>query len=167
MLGVGYVPQLDNVFKPMTVRENLEMGGYRLERTRLRAATERIFEAFPVLAERPAQIAGTLSGGERQLLAMARALMVAPKLLFLDEPSAGLSPIKIGEVFDNIAKIVELGTAVVLIEQDVLSALSVSTRGYVFAAGKVVFSGSADLIMQDARMREAYLGVGVAQIARH
>jgi ABC-type branched-subunit amino acid transport system ATPase component len=167
MLGVGYVPQLDNVFKPMTVRENLEMGGYRLERARLRAAIERIFEAFPALAERPAQIAGTLSGGERQLLAMARALMVAPKLLVLDEPSAGLSPIKIGEVFDNIAKIVELGTAVVLIEQDVLSALSVSTRGYVFAAGKVVFSGSADLIMQDARMREAYLGVGGAQLARH
>ena len=164
-LGVGYVPQIENVFKQMTVIENLEMGGYRLGRARLSEALERIFRAFPLLAERQRQRAGTLSGGERQLLAMARALMVEPKLLFLDEPSAGLSPIKVAEVFDHLTTIVALGTAVVLVEQDVLSALDVSSYGYVLATGRVVFAGPAGEILADERIREAYLGERIALTA--
>jgi ABC-type branched-subunit amino acid transport system ATPase component len=157
-LGVGYVPQLENVFKPMTVRENLEMGGYRLPRGRLENEIGRIFAAFPLLAERRAQPAGTLSGGERQLLAMARALIVAPKLLALDEPSAGLSPIKVSEVFEHIERIVTLGTAVLLIEQNVAAALSISDRAYVLAAGKVVFTGPPNEVLRADRIRDAYLG---------
>lgn len=157
-LGIGYVPQLENVFKPMTVHENLEMGGFRLPRHHLESEIARIFAAFPLLAERRRQPAGTLSGGERQLLAMARALMVAPKLLVLDEPSAGLSPIKVAEVFEQIERIVALGTAVLLIEQNVAVALSISSRAYVLAAGKVVFTGLADEVLDADRIREAYLG---------
>jgi ABC-type branched-subunit amino acid transport system ATPase component len=167
-LGIGYVPQLDNVFKPMTVRENLEMGGYRLPPRQLEIEVDRVFTAFPLLAERRAQPAGTLSGGERQLLAMARALMVAPKLLVLDEPSAGLSPIKVTEVFGHIERIASLGTAVLLIEQNVVVALSISSRAYVLAAGRVVFAGPPDAALDSDRIRDAYLGdVGPARVTGH
>jgi ABC-type branched-subunit amino acid transport system ATPase component len=158
-LGVGYVPQLDNVFKPMSVRENLEMGGYRMAHRVLEREIERVFETFPMLAERQSQLAGTLSGGERQLLAMARALMVGPRLLVLDEPSAGLSPLKVSEVFGQIGRIVALGTAVLLIEQNVAAALAISDRAYVLAAGKVIFCGPPGEVMQADRIRDAYLGV--------
>jgi ABC-type branched-subunit amino acid transport system ATPase component len=167
-LGIGYVPQLDNVFKPMTVRENLEMGGFHLPARRLEIEIDRVFTAFPLLAERRAQPAGTLSGGERQLLAMARALMVAPKLLVLDEPSAGLSPIKVTEVFGHIERIVALGTAVLLIEQNVVVALSISSRAYVLATGRVVFTGPTEAALGSASIRDAYLGdVGAAGISGH
>jgi len=157
-LGLGYVPQLNNIFKPLSVLENLEMGGYRLDG---RARADRIaelFETFPLLSERRRQTAGTLSGGERQLLAIARALMPEPRLICLDEPSAGLSPIKVGEVFGTIAEIVTRGTAILLVEQDVHSALSIADHGYVLAAGRVVFAGTPAEIAGDPRMQEAFLG---------
>jgi ABC-type branched-subunit amino acid transport system ATPase component len=157
-LGIGYVPQLNNIFRPLTVLENLEMGGFRLT-SKLRS--DRIgflFDAFPLLRERRAQKAGTLSGGERQLLAMARALVPSPRLICLDEPSAGLSPQKVREVFRHILEIVALGTAILLVEQDVHNALTVAHTGYVFTAGRVAFVGPAKAILADERMREAYLG---------
>jgi branched-chain amino acid transport system ATP-binding protein len=157
-LGIGYVPQLSNVFKPLTVCENLEMGGYLLDAAELGAAMERLFQLFPILKSRGQQRAGTLSGGERQMLAMARAMMVSPKLLFLDEPSAGLSPRRADEVFDHIRTITRLGTAAVIIEQDAQRALSVSSRAFVFVTGQVAFEGSAAAVLSDERIRTAYLG---------
>jgi branched-chain amino acid transport system ATP-binding protein len=143
----------------MTVRENLEMGGFRMARAQVEREIDRVFAAFPLLAQRQRQLAGTLSGGERQLLAMARALMVAPKLLVLDEPSAGLAPTKVTEVFEQIERIVAFGTAVLLIEQNVAAALSISDRAIVVAAGKIAFAGSPDEVLQADRIRDAYLGV--------
>jgi ABC-type branched-subunit amino acid transport system ATPase component len=157
-LGIGYVPQLLNVFRPLTVAENLEMGGYSLGRAALEARRRDLFALFPILAERRAQKAYTLSGGERQLLAMARAMMTSPRLLFLDEPSAGLAPIRAGEVFDHVRTIAELGTAVVIVEQDVHRALAISARGYVLVTGRVAFEGPAGSILADERIRTAYLG---------
>jgi len=156
--GIGYVPQLDNVFRPLTVRENLEMGGYRLPARDIAAGLARIHALFPVLRERDAQRAGTLSGGERQLLAMARAMMVAPRLLFLDEPSAGLSPARADEVFAYIRRIAALGTAIVVIEQDAQRALAISSRAYVLVTGRVAFHGKANEVLADERIRIAYLG---------
>ena len=157
-LGIGYVPQLLNTFKPMTVTENLEIGGYRLDRVKRQAAIARMFELFPLLQERRKQRAGTLSGGERQLLAMARALMVTPDLIFLDEPSAGLSPLKAQEVFGHVRRIAATGTAIVIVEQDVRRALEVSDYAYVLVTGRVAFQGSAASIAADERIRTAYLG---------
>jgi len=161
-LGIGYVPQLLNVFKPLTVLENLEMGGYQLTRGALDAAVDRLFALFPILDARRGQRAGTLSGGERQVLAIARAMMVAPKLIFLDEPSAGLSPRRADEIFEHIRTITSLGAAVVLIEQDAQRALNVSDRAYVFVTGEVAFAGLAAEVAADERIRAAYLG-GAAQ----
>jgi branched-chain amino acid transport system ATP-binding protein len=158
MLGIGYVPQLLNVFKPLTVTENLEVGGYRLERSARGAAIARLFDLFPLLRERRAQKAGTLSGGERQLLAMARAMMVAPTLLVLDEPSAGLSPVRADEVFRQVLRIAETDTAIVIVEQDVHRALAISHRAYVLVTGRVAFHGAAADIAADERIRTAYLG---------
>lgn len=157
-LGIGYVPQLANVFRPLTVRENLEMGGYGLRHRKVEAMIARLFELFPVLKARSGQEAGTLSGGERQVLAMARAMMVSPKLIFLDEPSAGLSPVRADEVFGYVQTIAGLGAAVVVIEQDVRRALAVSSRGYVLVTGRVAFHGSATEIVSDDRIHAAYLG---------
>jgi ABC-type branched-subunit amino acid transport system ATPase component len=157
-LGIGYVPQLLNTFKPMTVTENLEIGGYRLDRVKRQQAIARMFELFPLLQERRKQRAGTLSGGERQLLAMARALMVTPHLIFLDEPSAGLSPLKAREVFGHVRRIAATGTAIVIVEQDVRRALEVSDYAYVLVTGRVAFQGSAENIAADDRIRTAYLG---------
>lgn len=157
-LGIGYVPQLLNIFKPLTVRENLEMGGYGLDRRRLKAAIERVFALFPMLESQSGRLAGTLSGGERQVLAIARAMMVAPKLVFLDEPSAGLSPVRADEVFGHIGTITAMGIAAVIIEQDAVRALRVSSRGYVFVTGQVGFEGTAADIVADERIRAAYLG---------
>jgi len=157
-LGIGYVPQLSNVFKPLTVLENLEMGGYRLGRAALESAIERLFALFPILEARRGQRAGTLSGGERQVLAIARAMMVAPKLIFLDEPSAGLSPRRADDIFQHIRTITSLGAAVVLIEQDAQRALNVSDRAYVFVTGEVAFEGLAAEVAADERIRAAYLG---------
>jgi len=157
-LGIGYVPQLLNIFKPMTVMENLEIGGYRLERARRQAAIVRMFELFPLLYERRHQRAATLSGGERQLLAMARALIVGPNLIFLDEPSAGLSPLKAEAVFQHIRRIAGSGTAIVIVEQDVRRALEISDYAYVLETGRIAFQGPAESVAADERIRTAYLG---------
>jgi branched-chain amino acid transport system ATP-binding protein len=157
-LGIGYVPQLLNVFRPMTVAENIEIGGYRLDRPARQAAMGRLFDLFPLLRERRAQKAGTLSGGERQLLAMARAMIVAPTLLFLDEPSAGLSPVRADDVFRHVRRIAEADTAIVVVEQDVHRALAISDRAYVLVTGRVAFQGLAAEIAADERIRAAYLG---------
>jgi len=158
-LGIGYVPQLLNTFKPLTIVENLDIGGYRLDPAARAVAKDRMFELFPLLAERRHQKAATLSGGERQLLAMARALMVSPRIIFLDEPSAGLSPLRADEVFRHVGRIAATGVAIVLIEQDVHRALAISERAYVLVTGRIAFSGGADEIATDDRIRNAYLGV--------
>ena len=157
-LGIGYIPQLLNIFRPLSVEENLEMGGYGLSRQGRAEAMERVFVLFPILEERRSQQAGSLSGGERQLLATARAMMPNPKLLFLDEPSAGLSPRMADEVTDHIQAVAASGTAAVVVEQDVHRALSISQRGYVFVTGQVDFEGSADSILANERIRGAFLG---------
>jgi ABC-type branched-subunit amino acid transport system ATPase component len=157
-LGIGYVPQLANVFRPLSVLENLEMGGYRLDHHSRKSAIDRLFGLFPMLSERRRQRADTLSGGERQILAMARSMMVEPKLIFLDEPSAGLSPRRADDIFEQIRAITGLGTSAVVIEQDALRALAVSTRAYVLVTGRVAFEGSATEVARDERIRSAYLG---------
>jgi ABC-type branched-subunit amino acid transport system ATPase component len=157
-LGIGYVPQLANVFRPLTVRENLEMGGYSLRRPELAARLHEVYALFPILEERRSQRAGTLSGGERQLLAMARAMMVSPRLLCLDEPSAGLSPLRADQVFEHIRRIASLGVAMVVIEQDAGRSLSVASLAYVLVTGRVAFRGPAAHVLSDERIRAAYLG---------
>jgi ABC-type branched-subunit amino acid transport system ATPase component len=157
-LGIGYVPQLANVFRPLTVRENLEMGGYALRRAELLARLYEVCELFPMLRERWSQSAGTLSGGERQLLAMARAMMVSPRLLCLDEPSAGLSPLRADDVFEQIRRIAALGVSMVVIEQDAKRSLSVASLAYVLVTGRVTFRGPASAVLSDERIRAAYLG---------
>ena len=157
--GFGYVPQLGNVFPSLTVRENLEMGGFIQTKEMIRERMERSFQLFPILAERLKQKAGTLSGGERQMLGMARALMTEPEILMLDEPSAGLSPKMAEEVFLTIADIhKKLGSAILIIEQDAYQSLSISDRGYVLAMGRNEFEDSADKILSNQKIREAYLG---------
>jgi ABC-type branched-subunit amino acid transport system ATPase component len=157
--GFGYVPQLGNVFPSLTVRENLEMGGFIQTREMVKGRMEKSFQLFPILAERLKQKAGTLSGGERQLLGMARALMTEPEILMLDEPSAGLSPKMAEEVFVTIAAIHEkLGRGIVTIEQDAYQSLSISDRGYVLVMGRNEFEDSADKILSNQKIREAYLG---------
>jgi ABC-type branched-subunit amino acid transport system ATPase component len=157
--GFGYVPQLGNVFPSLTVRENLEMGGFIQTKEMVKVRMEKSFQLFPILAERLKQKAGTLSGGERQLLGMARALMSEPEILMLDEPSAGLSPKMAEEVFVTIADIHDkLGRGIVIIEQDAYQSLSVSDRGYVLVMGRNEFEDSADKILSNQKIREAYLG---------
>jgi ABC-type branched-subunit amino acid transport system ATPase component len=157
--GFGYVPQLGNVFPSLTVRENLQMGGFTQSKEMVRERMEKSFQLFPILAERLKQKAGTLSGGERQMLGMARALISEPEILMLDEPSAGLSPKMAEEVFLTIADIHEkLGRGIVIIEQDAHQSLSISDRGYVLAMGRNEFEDYADRILSNQKIREAYLG---------
>jgi len=157
--GFGYVPQLGNVFPSLTVSENLEMGGFIQTKEMVKGRMEKSFQLFPILGERLKQKAGTLSGGERQLLGMARALMSEPEILMLDEPSAGLSPKMAEEVFSTIADIHKrLGSAMLIIEQDAYQSLSISDRGYVLVMGRNEFEDSADKILSNQKIREAYLG---------
>lgn len=157
--GFGYVPQLGNVFSSLTVRENLEMGGFIQGKEIIKQGMEKAFQLFPILAERLKQKAGTLSGGERQMLGMARALMSGPELLMLDEPSAGLSPKVAEEVFSTITDIHEkMGRTIVIIEQDAYQSLSISDRGYVLVMGQNEFEDRADKILSNEKIREAYLG---------
>jgi branched-chain amino acid transport system ATP-binding protein len=155
--GVGYVPQLRNVFPRLTVEDNLRMGAYR-EPAAAPARRRALFELFPRLAERRRQRAGLLSGGERQMLAMARALMTEPTVLLLDEPSAGLSPAMQDDVFDRVVEINRSGAAVVMVEQNARRCLEIAQRGYVLDQGRDAHEGTGDALLDDPRVVELYLG---------
>jgi branched-chain amino acid transport system ATP-binding protein len=157
-LGIAHVPEGRQPFAYLTVRENLLLGAYKRPRSEAGAAMERVFKSFPRLKERLGQTAGTLSGGELQMLAMGRGLMARPKLLMLDEPSMGLSPILVREIFDIIGEINRQGTAILLVEQNAFMALQVAHRAYVLETGKVVLSGSAAELRLDPKVKAAYLG---------
>jgi branched-chain amino acid transport system ATP-binding protein/neutral amino acid transport system ATP-binding protein len=155
--GVAYVPQESNVFPTMTVRENLEIGGYLAPR-QTRARIEAMFARFPILAEKRREAARALSGGQRQILAVAIALMVEPQVLLLDEPSAGLSPVATQALFDTIRTIRDSGVAVMLVEQNALEALDLADRAYILAAGQNHTSGPAKVLAADPDIRRAFLG---------
>ena len=160
-LGISQVPEGRKIFAPLTVQENLEMGAYtRRNPAEIQASMQRVFASFPRLKERINQLGGTLSGGEQQMLAMGRALMSRPKLLLLDEPSMGLSPILTEEIFRIIKEINSQGTTILLVEQNALMALSVAQRAYVQETGSVVLQGSAAEVRDNPQVRNAYLGVG-------
>jgi len=155
--GMAYVPQEANVFRTLTVLENLEMGAWVLPE-RVRERLDLVFAHFPVLRQRRGVAAGNLSGGQRQMVALGMALMVDPKVLLLDEPSAGLSPKLVGEMFEIIANVNRAGVAVLMIEQNAVRALEMSSRGYVLAAGQVRLSDAADRLLANAEVGELYLG---------
>ena len=158
-LGLVMVPEGRGVFSRMTIRENLLMGAYlRDDQQAIAADIDYWFGIFPRLKEREDQLAGNLSGGEQQMLAMARALMSHPKLLLLDEPSMGLAPLMVERIFDVIRKVSEQGITIFLVEQNVRQALSVATRGYVMDSGRIVLNDTAANLLQDTRVVEAYLG---------
>ena len=157
-LGMALCPEGRRVFQQMTVRENLEMGGYTRQPSEIGPSLENVFERFPRLKERQKQIAGTLSGGEQQMLAMGRALMSKPKLLMLDEPSMGLAPLLVEQIFDIIGELNLAGTTILLVEQNAQMALSIATRAYVLETGHIVKEGDAHALMNDDAVRKAYLG---------
>jgi branched-chain amino acid transport system ATP-binding protein len=158
-LGLGHSPEGRRVFARMSVRDNLELGAYtRRKRAEIAADMEAVFETFPRLRERAEQRAGTLSGGEQQMLAMGRALMSRPRLLMLDEPSLGLSPLLVETIFGVIKQINARGTTILLIEQNARQALGIAARGYVLEVGKVVFADRADVLLSSEAVRSAYLG---------
>ncbi len=156
-LGMSYVPQVGNVFASLTVQENLEVGGV-LRRRQTRERMDEMMALFPRLGERRRQRAGTLSGGERQMLAMARAMMSEPAVLLLDEPSAGLAPRAVGEVFETIADINDSGITIVMIEQNARRALALADRGYVLEGGQNRFEGAGDALLTDPQVAQLYLG---------
>ena len=158
-LGLGYVPQGRVVFSQMTVRENLEMGAYlERDRAKLQASMDYVFALFPRLGERPRQLAGTLSGGEQQMLAMGRALMMRPRMLMLDEPSLGLSPRLVDEVFDKIVALAKSGLTTMLVEQNAARALEISDRGYVLELGRNRFAGTGRALLENPDVSRMYLG---------
>ena len=157
-LGMALCPEGRRVFQQMTVRENLEMGGYSRPNDEIPASLEDVFKRFPRLKEREKQVAGTLSGGEQQMLAMGRALMSKPKLLMLDEPSMGLAPILVEQIFDIIRELHSAGVTILLVEQNAQMALSVADRAYVLETGKITMSGNAAELLQNDDVRKAYLG---------
>ena len=159
--GLAMVPEGRGVFGALTIEENLAMGAYvRDDRVAIKQDIERVFELFPRLKERRRQTAGTLSGGEQQMLAMGRALMSKPKLLLLDEPSMGLAPLMVQKVFETVLKVSSEGVTILLIEQNAKLALEVSNRGYVMESGQITLSGDAKALLHDPAVRAAYLGEG-------
>ena len=156
--GLAQVPEGRRVFLQMSVEENLEMGAYTQPKSSVAGELERAYELFPRLSERRRQVAGTLSGGEQQMLAMARALMSNPKLLMLDEPSMGLAPILVEQIFDIIRNLHKAGTTILLVEQNAQMALSVADRGYVLETGKIVSTGTGAQLLNDESVKKAYLG---------
>jgi branched-chain amino acid transport system ATP-binding protein len=159
-LGISQVPEGRKIFAPLTVRENLLMGAYtRSDPDEIQNSMERVFTSFPRLKERINQLGGTLSGGEQQMLATGRGLMSRPSLLLMDEPSMGLSPILVEEIFRIIQEINSQGTSILLVEQNALMALSVATRTYVLETGRIVLSGNAREVAENPQVKAAYLGV--------
>ena len=156
MEGLGYVPQVANVFPSLTIEENLEIGSWTIKNKR--DATKKIYSDFPMLSDRKKDKAGNLSGGQRQILALARALITSPNLLLLDEPSAGLSPVAINDVFTSIKEINESGVSILLVEQNAKRALGFSDRGYVLDQGRNAYQGSGEELLNDPRVIDLYLG---------
>ena len=158
-LGMAHVPEGRRVFADLTVLENLKMGAYtRTDKNEIAESLAMVYKRFPRLEERKNQLAGTLSGGEQQMLAMGRALMSKPKIILMDEPSMGLSPIFVNEIFDIIREVSEAGTTVLLVEQNAKKALAIADRAYVLETGKITLSGDADVLMNDDSVKKAYLG---------
>lgn len=155
--GVGYVPQVENVFPSLTIEENLEIGSWTLN-SNIKETISKIFDDFPMLKERRKDKAGNLSGGQRQILALARALTTSPEILLLDEPSAGLSPVAIKEVFEIIKNINSKGVAILLVEQNAKRALNFSDRGYVLDQGRNAYQGNGQELLHDPRVVDLYLG---------
>jgi branched-chain amino acid transport system ATP-binding protein len=156
--GIGHAPEGRRIFARLTVLENLQMGAFSRRNADTQPDVDRVFALFPRLQERTSQLGGTLSGGEQQMLAIGRALMAQPRLLLLDEPSLGLAPILVQQVFETIKEINGQGTTVLLVEQNALQALSIAHRGYVLQTGEVVLSGTAESLRQNETVRKAYLG---------
>ena len=158
--GISLVPENRRLFKRMTVKENLDLGSYlRRDRAEVQEDLERVLDLFPRVRERLAQRAGTLSGGEQQMVAMARAMMARPKVLLMDEPSMGLAPILVEQNFDIIQQVNAQGTTIFVVEQNATMALSIADRGYVLQSGRIVLSDTGSGLLDNAQMREAYLGV--------
>jgi len=155
--GISFVPQTRNVFTGLSVQENLEMGAY-LRKERIEEIINEIFELFPVLKEKKSQIVGELSGGQRQQVALGRALMTKPSVLMLDEPTAGVSPIVMDELFDHILKVKKTNVAIIMVEQNAKQALSIADRGYVLVTGENKFSGTGKELLNDPEVRRSFLG---------
>ena len=158
-MGMAHVPEGRRVFAELSVYENLKMGAYtRKDKNEIEESLKNVYKRFPRLEERKNQMAGTLSGGEQQMLAMGRALMSKPKIILMDEPSMGLSPIMVNEIFDIIRSVSESGTTVLLVEQNAKKALSIADRAYVLETGKIVLEGKAKDLLEDDSIKKAYLG---------
>lgn len=159
-MGLIHVPESDKIFAPLTVRENLELGAYprHLDRNALQTEIEKVHALFPILKEREGRQAGTLSGGERQMLALGRALMGKPRLLMLDEPSLGLAPVIVSELFDIIQSLNRMGTTILLVEQNAREALRISTRAYVMETGRIILTGAGVDLMNNEKVKRAFLG---------
>ena len=155
--GIAFVPQTKNVFPGLSVEENLEMGAF-LRNTSLHKIINEIYELFPILKEKKSQIVGELSGGQRQQVALGRALMIKPSVLMLDEPTAGVSPIVMDELFDHIIKVKKKNVAILMVEQNAKQALSISDRGYVLVTGENRYSGTGKELLNDQRVRSSFLG---------
>lgn len=155
--GVGYVPQVENVFPSLTIEENLEIGSWSIK-DNIKQSISKIYDDFPMLKERHKDKAGNLSGGQRQILALARALVTSPSILLLDEPSAGLSPVAIKEVFEIVKEINSKGVAILLVEQNATRALNFSDRGYVLDQGRNAYQGKGQELLEDPRVIDLYLG---------
>ena len=155
--GISFVPQTMNIFNELTVKENLEMGAY-LREDDLKYTFEEMYSLFPILYEKKEQLAGELSGGQRQQVAVGRALMTQPKVLMLDEPTAGVSPLVMDELFDKIIEVKNTGVAVIIVEQNAKQALNIADHGFVMVAGKNKFSGKGSELLSDSEVRKAFLG---------
>ena len=155
--GIAYVPQTRNVFTGLSVQENLEMGAY-LREERFEEIIDEIYELFPILKEKKSQLVGELSGGQRQQVALGRALMIKPSVLLLDEPTAGVSPIVMDELFDHILKVKKTNVAIIMVEQNAKQALSIADRGYVLVTGENKFSGTGKELLNDPEVRRSFLG---------